>query len=104
MTKHIVMEERVRRVPSQFSWIDHRLVRQHYLERASAPSWALYLVLVTVGDEHGLSYYSDKSLSRLLALPEEAIGRCRTQLIQAGVVAYAAPMYQVLSLEEGGAS
>jgi hypothetical protein len=100
MTKRILEHERVRRVPSHFSWVDHRLVRQHYLERASAPSWALYLVLVTVGDEHGLSYYSDKSLARMLSLSEEAIAAVRGQLIRAGVLAYSSPLYQVLDLGE----
>ena len=102
MTKKPVLEDRVRRVPSQFSWVDHRLVRHQYLQRASAQSWGLYLTLVSVGDEHGLSYYSDRSLMRMLGLTEETLAACRTQLIRAGVVAYAAPIYQVLSLEQGG--
>ena len=55
--KHLLCPERVRRVPPHFSWVDHRLVRDHHLRRADAKAWALYLVLVTVGDEHGLSYY-----------------------------------------------
>ena len=55
MEKHIIATDRVRRVPRQFSWVDHRLVRGNYLVKASAPAWALYLVLVTVGDEHGVS-------------------------------------------------
>jgi hypothetical protein len=64
MEKHIITTDRVRRVPRQFSWVDHRLVRGNYLMTASAPAWALYLVLVTVGDEHGLSYYADRTLAR----------------------------------------
>jgi hypothetical protein len=103
MTNKIVMEERVRRVPSQFSWVDHRLVRKHYLEHAQATSWGLYLVLVTVGNEHGLSFYSDKTLGRLLGLSIEQIAVCRAELTRIGVLAYAAPMYQVLSLEEADA-
>ncbi len=66
--KHLLCPERVRRVPPQFSWVDHRLVRDHHLRRVDAKAWALYLVLVTVGDEHGLSYYADASLGRLLSL------------------------------------
>ena len=54
ITKKILCAERLRRGPVRFSWIDHRLVRGRYLQRASAKAWALYLVLVTVGDEHGL--------------------------------------------------
>jgi len=93
--------ERLRRCPEQFSFVDHRLVRAGYLRRAEAKAWALYLVLVTVGDEHGLSYYSDPSLGRLLSLPVEEIAAARGQLVHAGLVAYEAPLYQVLALEGG---
>lgn len=99
MEKHIITRNRVRRVPPQFSWVDHRLVRRNYLMKASAPAWALYLVLVTVADEQGLSYYADRTLARLLSLHEESISEARRQLIDAGVIAYEAPLYQVLGLE-----
>jgi len=99
MTKRILKPERVRRTPSQFSWVDHRLIRSNYLQRAHASAWALYLVLVTVGDEHGLSYYSDKTLQRLLKLSAEELGQARRELVMAEVLVYEAPLYQVLSLE-----
>jgi hypothetical protein len=98
-TKRILCAERLRRVPPGFSWVDHRLVRHGYLRRADAKAWALYLVLVTVGDEQGLSYYGDESLGRLLSLPLEQVGVARRQLEAAGVIAYERPFYQVLGLE-----
>jgi len=67
--------------------------------KATAPAWGLYLVLVAVGDEQGLSYYADRTLARLLSLPEESLAEARRQLIAAGVIAYQAPLYQVLGLE-----
>jgi len=99
MQKRLIITDRVRRVPPQFSWVDHRLVRGNYLMKASAPAWALYLVLVTVGDEQGLSYYADRTLARLLSLHEESLVEARRQLIEAGVIAYETPLYQVLGLE-----
>jgi hypothetical protein len=99
--KRILNSERLRRCPAQFSFIEHGLVREGYVRRAEAKAWALYLVLVTVGDEHGLSYYSDKSLSRLLTLSSEEIVAARRQLVAAGMIAYEEPLYQVLSLEGG---
>lgn len=90
--------ERLRHCPEQFSFVDHRLVRAGYLRRAGAQAWALYLVLVTVGDEHGLSYYSEPSLARLLSLSGEEIVTARRQLVHAGVIAYEEPLYQVLAL------
>lgn len=97
--KRILCAERVRRTPPSFSWVDHRLVRQRYLMRAPAEAWALYLVLVTAGDEHGLSYYSDVAVGRLLALRADEVSAARRQLLAAGVIAYEDPLYQVLSLD-----
>ena len=97
--KHILSPNRLRRCPAQFSFVDHRLVRAGYLRRAEAKAWALYLVLVTVGDEHGLSYYSDPSLARLLTLRLEEIVAARRQLLAAEMIAYEEPLYQVLALE-----
>jgi hypothetical protein len=57
------------------------------------------LVLVTVGDEHGLSYYSDKTLVRLLKLSAEELSQARRELVMAEVLVYESPLYQVLSLE-----
>jgi hypothetical protein len=99
IAKKILCEERLRRVPPGFSWVDHRLVRQGLLRRAEAKAWALYLVLVTVGDENGLSYYGDQSLGRLLSLTPEEIAAGRRQLERAGVIAYEKPFYQVLGLD-----
>lgn len=99
--KRILNPERVRRCPAQFSFIEHELVRAGHLRRAAAEAWALYLVLVTVGDEHGLSYYADQSLGRLLSLDLAQIVLARRQLVAAGMIAYEEPLYQVLSLEGG---
>ena len=59
LSKQLVCPARVRRVPKQFSWVDQRLVRDHYVERCDAYALALYLFLVTVADDQGLSYYAD---------------------------------------------
>jgi hypothetical protein len=99
--KRILSPDRLRRCPEQFSFVDHRLVRAGYLRRAEAKAWALYLVLVTVGDAHGLSYYSDPSLARLLALSPEEVVTARRQLLAAEMIAYEEPLYQVLALEGG---
>ena len=60
---------------------------------------ALYLLLVTVADSQGLSYYSDKTAARLLGITQAQLHQARLGLLQAGLIAYQAPLYQVLSLE-----
>ena len=68
MDKHLLDPERVRKIPPQFSWIDQRLVRERHIERLSHAAAALYLFLVTVADARGLSFYSERSIGRHLAL------------------------------------
>jgi hypothetical protein len=58
------------------------------------------LVLVTVSDAEGLSYYSQATLQRMLRLTGPELGQAREQLIRAGLIVYEHPLYQVLSLEE----
>jgi hypothetical protein len=98
MQKRVLRPERLRQVPAQFSWIDQRLVRENFLRRAQPTAWALYLVLVTVADAQGLSYYSDGSLSRLLQLEPLQLAQARQQLIAGDLLAYQKPLYQVLAL------
>jgi hypothetical protein len=99
ITKRLLCPERLRQVPPQFSWIDQRLVRDGHLGRCSPPALALYLLLVTVADAQGLSYYSDPKAGRLLSLSAAELRHARAQLLQAGLIAYEPPLYQVLSLE-----
>lgn len=98
--KRVLCPERLRKVPAQFSWVDQRLVRHRYIQRCEPAAWALYLVLVTVADAAGLSYYSEASLARMLRLDQITLSAARAQLCQAGLVVYQPPLYQVLSLEE----
>ena len=96
--KHPLCPDRIRKVPKQFSWIDQRLVRDHHIERADCSALALYLFLLTVADARGLSYYADGSIGRLLSLRPEQVATAREGLLRAGLIAYEAPLYQVLAL------
>jgi hypothetical protein len=97
--KHLIHPQRMRRIPNQFSWVDHRLVRDRHIESCSHPAAALYLFLVTVADHQGLSYFSDSSLMTRLSMDASTLDSARQNLIHIGLIAYASPLYQVLSLE-----
>jgi hypothetical protein len=99
--KHPLCPDRIRKVPKQFSWIDHRLVRDRHIDRCSHQAAALYLFLVTVADAQGLSYYSDRSLSQRLSMDENSLAAARQDLIRIELVAYHHPLYQVLALQDG---
>ena len=96
--KQLLRPERLRQVPEQFSWIDHALVQRHLIDRCDARAAALYLFLVTVADAQGLSYYGSSSLMQRLQLSAEELGAARRQLIELDLVAYQAPLYQVLAI------
>lgn len=99
MHKTLLMPARLRRVPSQFSWIDQRLVRERYIGRCGPHALALYLFLITVADAEGLSYYGDGALAERLGWSEAQVRAARTELLQTDLIAFRAPLYQVLSLE-----
>lgn len=98
--KRLIRPDRVRQVPSQFNWVDHRLVRHGHIDRCDCTALALYLFLVIVSDAEGLSYYSDPSICRRLRIDPMQLAAARLQLEQHGLIAYKKPLYQVLSLEE----
>jgi hypothetical protein len=97
--KRVLCKQRLRQVPPQFSWVDHRLVRDRHISRCSSDALALYLFLVTVADGQGLSYYADKTICRLLpALGGGSLSAARAQLIANHLIAYQPPLYQVLAI------
>ena len=89
---------RLRQIQPQFSWIDHRLVRERYFERCSCDALALYLFLLTVADARGLSYYSQPCLMKSLKMGTLRFSQARTELIENRLIAYLHPLYQVLAL------
>lgn len=98
--KRVLCLARVRRIPTQFSWIDQRLVRDNFIGLCRAEALALYLFLVTVADAQGLSYYSDHSIvCRLPFLAKDRLAQARTELQRVGWIAFEQPLYQVLALE-----
>lgn|SRR5574341_1382811 len=99
MHKRPISLARLRTIPHQFSWVDQRLVREHYIDHLSHEACALYLFLVTVADARGLSYYADPSLCQRLSLTSTELHQARQALITRGLVAYQHPLYQVLALD-----
>lgn len=86
-------------MPSQFSWVDQRLVRERYIDQLSHPACALYLFLLTVADAQGLSFYADRSLCERLSMTGPHLHQARVALIQLDLIAYRPPLYQVLALD-----
>jgi hypothetical protein len=103
IVKQALRPDRVRNTPEQFSWVDQALVQHHLIDRCSSHSAALYLFLVTVADCDGLSYYGASTLAGRLHLSEAELVAARTQLMALDLIAWQAPLYQVLALPSTGA-
>jgi len=99
IVKHPILINRIRKVPKSFSWIDHRLVSDKHIEKCSHASATLYLFLICVGDDKGLSYYGDKSIMNKLVMDEKTLQDARSNLVKNSLIAWQKPIYQVLDLE-----
>ena len=99
IVKSPILPKRVRKVPGSFSWIDHRLVSDRHIDLCSHAAATLYLFLVCVGDDEGLSYYGDQSIMDKLSMDRQALNKARSGLIKSSLIAWQKPIYQVLCLE-----
>jgi hypothetical protein len=96
--KRLLVGERLRRPPSTgWSWMDRRFIREHASE-LSRDAVLLYFFLVAVSDGQGLSFYSDAATAALLRIPLDALVRARDELIARDLMAWEAPLTQILSL------
>jgi len=58
----------------------------------------LYFFLTAVSDKHGLSFYSDTAITARLRMREQSVVNARDELMSDDLIAYQAPLTQVLSL------
>jgi hypothetical protein len=96
--KRILVAERLRRPPATgWSWLDRRFLREHgdYLSREAL---LLYFFLAAVADRHGLSFYSDHTLTSRLQLAPQVLDQARQELLDRDLIAYQLPLVQVLAL------
>lgn len=100
INKQPICPHMIRRVPEQFSWVDHRLVRERYIDYISHGAAAMYLFLITVSDSQGLSYYSDETLQKRLGMDSADLAEAREALIRQQLIVYQRPLYQVLALDQ----
>jgi hypothetical protein len=96
--KRILVPQRLRRPPATgWSWVDRRFLREHgdYLSREAL---LLYWFLAAVADRHGLSFYSDHTLTSRLRLARPVLEQAREELLDRDLIAHQLPLVQVLSL------
>ncbi len=102
--KHLLVPQRLRRPPATgWSWVDRRFLREQgdYLSREAL---LLYWFLAAVADRHGLSFYSDHTLTSRLRLARPVLEQAREELLDRDLIAHELPLVQVLSLPSPGVS
>jgi hypothetical protein len=100
--KRLLVPQRLRRPPATgWSWVDRRFLREHG-DHLSREAILLYLFLAAVADKHGLSFYSDNTLSSRLRLPLPALEKARQELLERDLIAHELPLVQVLSVSAPG--
>lgn len=98
MKKRILNRSRIRTVQGGFAFIPHRFLNDGFMKCLSPGELLLYLFLIMVSDACGLSYYGNSAICRLLKMNLPELERCRQILIDADLIVFEAPLYQVLEL------
>jgi len=94
--------DRIRSIRGSFSWIDHRFFRQGFDQGLTRLEKLLYLVLIAISNQDGVSFYSDERLGELLDIrfPHELTG-ARSELVARNLIAFEQGLYQVMDLPSG---
>ena len=92
--------QRIRKITGSFAFIEHRFLRDGFLETLTHHELMLHLFLILVADRKGLSYYSYDKICTLLRLSLNEYIAARDALIQKDLIAFDGYLYQVLSLPQ----
>lgn len=92
---YIPQPQNIRKIKSSFAWIDHRLLRNDFLQVMTHQDMALYLFLVLAADRNGISFYRKEKICDALSLDFCQFEIARDRLINFKLVAFES--YTVLS-------
>ncbi len=85
---HIPQPQRVRRIEKSFAWIDHRLLRNGFLQVMTHQDQGLYLFLALAADRHGVSFYRKEKICDALGLDFHEFEVARDRLLHLGLIAF----------------
>lgn len=84
----------------RFGWIDHRFLGDGALARLSGDALRLYVFLVLVANQDGISWYSYDRICVRLQMDLNTYLAARNELLEDALIAYEQGVFQVLSLPE----
>tara|TARA_Y100000310_G_C20500174_1_gene723571 strand:+ start:528 stop:881 length:354 start_codon:yes stop_codon:yes gene_type:complete len=101
MRKILLNPSRVRRIGGSFAFIEHRFLRDGFLETMEQEELLVYLFFVLASDEKGLSYYSSSKICRALSINPLDYQSLLERLLARDLIVYDHnELIQVLSLPQ----
>ena len=96
--KHVLNDQRIRRIDGGFSFIPHRFLTDGFLSALDPHQLLLYFFLVLAGDRYGLLFYSCDSICSLLQMSMDQYLQARHALIEKDLIDFDGTIFQVLDL------
>jgi len=78
----------IRRIQQSFAWIDHRLIRDGYLQVMTHEDIVLYVFLILAADCNGVSFYRKEKICDVTALSFGQFEIAKDRLISMKLVAF----------------
>ena len=89
MRKYCIPQpSRVRKIEGSFAWLDHRLLRNGYVEVMSHPDMAVYVFLALAADRHGISFYRKEKICDTVGLDWSEFEATRRRLVALSLIAF----------------
>jgi len=98
--KATICPNRIRNITGSFAFVEHRFLREGFLQNLIHHELLLYLFFVLAGDRNGLSCYSYDEICTLLRISIDEYLLSRNALIDKDVIAFDGSLFQVLSLPQ----
>ena len=92
---HIPQPKNIRNIKGSFAWIDHRLMRNGFMETMTHQDMALYLFLILVADKNGVSFYRKEKICEAVSLDFSRFEIAKDRLVNMKLIAFES--YSVLS-------
>jgi len=92
---HIPQPKNIRNIRGSFAWIDHRLMRDGFIEVMTHDDMVLYLFLVLAADKNGVSFYRKEKICEAVSLDYNQFEIARDRLVNMNLTAFES--YSVLS-------
>lgn len=96
--RSVLKPDRIRKIEDSFAFLEHRFLRDGFLETLEGAELNLYFFLVLAGDRNGMSWYAYDRICAMLRLTLEEYIEARNNLIHKDLIAFDGHLFQVLSL------